>query len=104
MKMNPRIRFILVVVLVVVAVILGLSQLQPLVLRSVGAVDGSFGIRPVSHECLGLTIGSEKSLSRLPPGDVEFQLGRFHFRYFISAEDGSGQRPICVGQDVWYGE
>jgi hypothetical protein len=83
-------------------VILFLTQLQPLVLKASGAVDGSFGIRPTSHKCLGLTLKAEGAASRLPAGEVEFQLGFFHFRYSVSEEPG--QRPICVGQDIWFGE
>jgi hypothetical protein len=86
------------------AAVLALTQLQPLVIRAAGAVDGSFGIRPMSHRCLGLKLRSEKGLAGLPAGDVEFHLGWFHFRYSIGVEDRSGERPVCLGQDIWYGE
>jgi hypothetical protein len=102
--MNKRIKPFLISALVALAAVLALSQLQPLVLRSVGAVDGSFGLRPVSHRCLGLTLRSEKNLSPLPQGDLEFHFGWFHFRYSIRPEDRTGERSICVGQDVWFGE
>ena len=98
--MNTRIKFLLIVVVVVLI----LSQFQPLLLRSVGAIDGTFGIRPISHKCLGLTLEAEQSISQLPLGDVELHLGLFHFRYVVSEEDSSRQRPICVGQDLWFGE
>jgi hypothetical protein len=85
-------------------VALVLSQLQPLVVRAAGGVGGSFGVRPVSHRCLGLVLEGPDRASKLPAGEVEFQLGLFHFRYSLSEEDRLGDGPICVGQDVWYGE
>jgi hypothetical protein len=95
---------ILKYLLIGLVVSLFLTQLQPLVLRAAGAVDGTFGIRPKTHQCLGLTLEAEGAASRLPAGDVEFRLGFFHFRYSVSEEAGAAQRPICVGQDIWFGE
>ncbi len=114
--MNTRIK----VLLIVTVVLLVLSQFQPLLLRSVGAVDGTFGVRPISHMCLGLTLETKHSIPRtigdsiprtigdsipqFPLGDVELHLGLFHFRYVVNEEISSRQRPICVGQDLWFGE
>lgn len=91
--------------LVIVFVIaLVLSQLQPLLFRPTGAVGGSFGLRPISHKCLGVTLEGPQRTSALPEGDVEFELGLFHFRYFVSGEVGPGETPMCLGQDLWFGE
>ena len=90
--------------LITLVVALCLSQLQPLFLRSAGAVDGTFGIRPMSHKCLGFILGVNRGLSQLPIGQVEFHMGLFHFRYAITEENKSGERPICLGQDLWFGE
>jgi hypothetical protein len=68
------------------------------------AVDGSFGLRPISHKCLGVTLEGPQRPSVLPEGDVEFELGLFHFRYFVSEEIGLGETPMCLGQDLWFGE
>jgi hypothetical protein len=32
------------------------TQLQPFLLKSLGALDGSFGLRPMSHACAGLRL------------------------------------------------
>lgn len=77
-----------------------LSQLQPNVVQLAGGVDGSFGLRPTSHKCIGITI-SRGGWDIFPQGDLEFRLVRFYFRYSVSSED---DRPLCVGQDIWYGE
>ncbi|NTW09545.1 MAG: hypothetical protein HGA28_08265 [Anaerolineaceae bacterium] len=90
--------------IIVFVIALVLSQLQPLLLRSVGAVNGSFGLRPISHKCLGVTLGGPQRTSALPDGDVEFELGLFLFRYFVREEDKLGERPMCLGQDLWFGE
>jgi hypothetical protein len=98
--MKTLIKYLLITLIAV----LGLSQLQPLYLRSTGAVDGTFGIRPMSHKCLGLILGVNRDLSLLPIGQVEFHIGLFHYRYAITEENKSGERPICLGQDLWFGE
>jgi hypothetical protein len=98
--MKTRIKYLLITLIIA----LGLSQLQPFLLRSAGAIDGTFGIRPLSHKCLGFTLESRAGLSRLPIGQVEFKMGLFHFRYAIIEKDKSEERPICLGQDLWFGE
>ncbi len=81
-------------------VIFLLLQIQTWVVERAGGVDGSFGIRPVTHKCLGFTY-LPKGSGIFPSGEVEFNLIRFHFRYSVSHND---DRPFCVGQDIWYGE
>lgn len=88
--------------LVVVILLALLTQLQPLFLRSFGAVDGTFGLRPVSHRCAGLTLAGETVAARLPSADWEGTLGVFRVRYHVTRE-ASG-REVCLGQDIWFGE
>lgn len=78
------------------------TQLQPVVLRSIGAVDGSFGVRPMSHQCVGLRVDGAL-LGWWPAADVRFSVGRFSIRYWVD-EDLLPERPYCLGQDVWFGE
>ena len=78
------------------------TQLQPAFLRAVHAVDGSFGIRPMSHKCAGLKVLGIH-LDWLPAGDVRFKTGLFSFRYWVD-EKVQPDRLYCIGQDIWYGE
>jgi hypothetical protein len=77
-----------------------LSQLQPLILASQGAVDGSFGLRPTSHACLGLSL-QPGLVGLLPYGELQFQAGAFSFLYRV---EDSPERSHCLGQDIWFGE
>lgn len=79
-----------------------LTQLQPLFLRSLGAVDGTFGLRPVSHECAGITLTGEWVSARLAPADWQKKVGYFSIRYQVPQE--AEGRVFCLGQDVWFGE
>jgi hypothetical protein len=81
----------------IAVVILALTQLQPWIVARAGGVAGSFGVRSMTHECLGISY--ENGI--FPPGEMEFTFLRFHFRYSVSE---SLSRPLCVGQDIWYGE
>ncbi|MFT3891314.1 MAG: hypothetical protein QM730_06740 [Anaerolineales bacterium] len=83
--------------LLIVFILLVLTQLQPWIVRRAGGVAGSFGVRSVTHACLGITY--ENGI--FPPGAMQFTLGYFHFRYSVDKED---TRPLCIGQDIWYGE
>jgi hypothetical protein len=78
------------------------TQLQPFVLKNLGAVDGSFGIRPMSHKCAGLHLNGT-AIDWLPAGDVHFRAGLFSFRYWVDAEV-QPTRLYCIGQDIWFGE
>jgi hypothetical protein len=78
------------------------TQLQPELLKSLHAAGGSFGIRPMSHRCIGLKVESA-SIDWLPAGDFSFTMGRFLIRYRVE-ENISPWRTYCIGQDVWYGE
>ena len=88
----------LTIVLAVAFVLFLVTQLQPALIRSAGGVAGSFGVRPVSHQCFGLVVTEN---DHFPSGEFEFTMVLFHFRYSISHED---ERSLCIGQDIWYGE
>lgn len=88
----------LIITLSVLSAMFLLTQLQPAIIHSTGGVAGSFGVRPVSHRCLGFVVADN---DYFPSGEIEFTMFLFHFRYSISHED---ERPLCVGQDIWYGE
>ena len=83
-------------------IILLLTQFQPILLRTLGAVDGTFGLRPVSHQCAGLTLSGETVTRRFPSTEWEGRIGFFRVRYFVTRE-ASG-RDFCMGQDIWFGE
>ena len=65
------------------------------------AVDGSFGIRPKTHKCIGFTVPAtvNKYLLR---GNISFPLilGK-KFVYNVQKEE---TRDYCIGQDIWLGE
>jgi len=65
------------------------SQLSPVLVIGYEGISGSFGIRPITHDCFGIVIG--------PSSTVRFLY--FHIRYFIPSELVD---PFCVGQDIVY--
>lgn len=69
-----------------------------------GGVAGSFGIRSMTHDCIGFRIGAEKAIELLPEGDFEFHFLLFHFRYSVLYEFADSDRVFCIGQDIWFGE
>ena len=79
-------RRLLVTILVLLVFLILLSQLQGLLLRSLGAVDGTFGVRPISQGCVGF-IANHADAARVPLGNVEFHFGLFHSssRYFTGS-------------------
>ena len=93
-----------IVLLTFLVITIFLSQLQPFIVRAAGAVDGTFGVRPVSHRCLGITHEASEGGIWAPVGEVEFTLWLFQFRYTVSENDRSGHRLMCTGQDLWFGE
>jgi hypothetical protein len=63
-------------------------------------IASTFGIRPVSHMCVGLLVSPDKI--SLPKGDITFfSIGIRYFRYYVPE---NLIEPLCVGIDVWYGE
>jgi len=93
-----------IVLLTFRAIAIFLSQLQPFMVKAAGAVDGTFGVRPITHKCLGITHKASEGYSWPPVGDLEFNLWLFQFRYTVSENDKSGHRLMCTGHDLWFGE
>lgn len=62
---------------------------------------GSFGIRPETHGCFGLTIPRSLIEGVLPEARVEF----FNFAYYVNEESlKNWTTEYCLGRDIWYGE
>ena len=93
-----------IVLLTFLAIAIFLSQLQPFIVKAAGGVNGTFGIRPVSHKCLGVTHQASEGDIWPPVGDIEYTLWLFQFRYTVSEYDRSGHVLMCTGQDLWLGE
>jgi len=82
--------------------LVALTQLQPFFLGLSGAVDGSFGLRPLSHKCAGIKLSGERIAARLGPADWQAKLGYFSVRYYVP--DEAAEWDFCLGQDIWFGE
>jgi hypothetical protein len=103
MKSKPSpFRHFLLSVLGILVLLALLIQLQPALLRALGAVDGTFGLRPISHKCAGITLTDDWVAGALSFTDWWGKFGLFSIRYFVP-RDASG-RNFCLGQDVWFGE
>ena len=103
-KDSPLSKQILKILIITVFSLLALTQLSWLLVAGRGGVAGSFGIRSMTHDCIGLRIGAEKATELLPEGDSEFHFLLFHFRYSVSSESADSDQVICIGQDIWFGE
>ena len=90
------------VILTLAGLCLASTQTQPLVLKSRRALDGTFGARAMSHDCLGLK--ADAARLPLPTGELSFRLGAFSFRYSIRDEFREMHTTLCIGQDIWFGE
>lgn len=101
---KARFKSLVLASLLVAGALLLLTQLQAVVLRASGAVDGDFGVRPMSHRCYGFTLAGREVPRIFPSGDVRFHFINFHFRYRLWEEDRQSEHPICFGQDIWFGE
>ena len=84
--------------------LVALTQLSGILVARRGGVAGSFGIRSMTHDCIGVRISTEKAIEILPEGEIEFHFLLFHFRYSVSSEFADSDRVFCIGQDVWFGE
>ena len=93
-----------IVLLTFLVITIFLSQLQPFIVKAAGGVDGTFGVRPVSHRCLGITHQVSEGDFWPPVGYKEFNLWLFQFRYTVTENDRSGHNLMCTGQDLWFGE
>lgn len=88
------------IAIVFVALILLVLFLQHLMVPLLGGIGGSFGLRPQTHGCLGITL-KQNFIGWLPKGDIEFN-ALLHFRYHVPPQ--FSERSYCLGQDVWFGE
>ena len=93
----------MMIALAVLTGILILLQLQPAIIHARRGVAGSFGFRPVTHDCIGW-IGSADRVSWMPYADFEFHLGWFHYRYSYTQDDLAYGVKMCMGQDIWFGD
>lgn len=90
----------IVIVAFVLIVAAPILVMQSVIAPIFHAVDGSFGLQPVTHGCIGLLVKPE-SVSFLPQGKVETDF-LIHLRYDVLPQNAD--RDYCLGQDVWFGE
>ena len=97
---KPILRYFIIVIFSLIV----FTQLSGMLVVGRGGVAGSFGIRTMTHDCIGLRIDAKKATELLPEGDFEFHFLLFHFRYSVSSEFTDSDRVFCIGQDIWFGE
>lgn len=86
----------------ILALLAVMTQLQPLLLHALGAVDGTFGLRPATHDCVGVIMDGKWVAKNLPQGEWQGTFGLFKMRYFNRATMPDWE--YCLGQDIWFGE
>jgi len=77
-----------------------MTVLQLAAVNLSGGVGGTFGIRPVSHRCIGIPVDGATT-SALPTGDWGFSF-LLDVRYYMPQEREGVE--FCLGQDIWMGE
>lgn len=97
---RPGLRVFSIVILIMAV----FSQLQPIFVGILGGVAGSFGLRPISHLCLGMRLDKNTAIALFAQGELDFHAGLFHFRYSMIQDDYDSTRELCLGQDIWFGE
>lgn len=95
---------ILLPAVILLTLLCGLTQLQPAWVSWMGGVAGSFGARQQSHQCYGISLNSQNVPTWLPMADLSTQIGLFSFRYQLTPQTFTSDRPYCIGQDLWFGE
>lgn len=103
-KNSPVSKLILKIFTITIFSLIALTQLSGMLVAVRGGVAGSFGIRAMTHDCIGLRIGAEKAIELLPEGNFQFHFLLFHFHYSVSSEFADSDRVFCVGHDIWFGE
>lgn len=101
---SPSSKLLLKTFIITVSSLIALTQLSGMLVVGRGGVAGSFGIRAMTHDCIGLRISTEKAIELFPEGEIEFHFLLFHFRYSVSSEFADSDRLFCIGQDIWFGE
>jgi hypothetical protein len=100
--MRPKASRVIFDILGIILFLALVTQLQPVFLDALGALNGTFGLRPTSHRCVGLSVSADWVTGALPSADWQGTFGLFRVRYFVPREAGGG--GFCLGQDVWFGE
>ena len=93
--MEKQKKYLLLLIALIVIIIIAIHILQSFLMGA------SFGLRPMTHDCIGLEISSETAVNIFPDGNFGFTFP-FHFRYFIPQD--ISEQVFCLGQDVWHGE
>ncbi len=101
---SPSLKLLLKIFIITIFSLLALTQLSGMLVARRGGIAGSFGIRAMTHDCIGLRISKETAIELFPEGEIEFQIPLFHFRYSVSSEFADSDRVVCIGQDIWFGE
>ncbi|MEA1978808.1 MAG: hypothetical protein U9N80_13030 [Chloroflexota bacterium] len=100
----PSSKLFLKTLIITILSLTALTQLSGILVAGRGGVAGSFGIRSMTHDCIGLRVRTEKALENFPEGETEFHFLLFHFRYSVSSDFADSERVFCIGQDIWFGE
>ena len=97
-KSGKRLRTLFVFLVSILLIVL-LTQLQPAYLHAIGAVDGTFGLRPTTHKCVGILLDGKWVGENLPQNEWQETFALFKMRYFNRAIMPDSE--FCLGQDVW---
>jgi hypothetical protein len=101
---NPPLSKLLLQYLIITIInLIVLTQVSGILIAGRGGVAGSFGIRSMTHDCIGLLISPEKAIEPFPEGEIEFYFLLFHFVYSVSSELPDSDQVFCK-QDSWFGE
>jgi len=64
--------------IIVIFSLIALTQLSGMLVAGRGGVAGSFGIRSMTHDCIGERISTEEAIELFPEGEIEFHFQLFH--------------------------
>ncbi len=74
----PSSKLLLKTFIITIFSLLAFTQMTGMLVAGRGAVAGSFGIRAMTHDCIGLRISAEKAKELFPEGEIEFHFLLFH--------------------------
>jgi len=75
---SPSSKLFLKTFIITIFSLLAFTQMTGMLVAGRGAVAGSFGIRAMTHDCIGLRISAEKAKELFPEGEIEFHFLLFH--------------------------